>query len=93
MLTSNYFDTNSSTLNPIRNELYKIEFGDQRLNNRSLSLIENLAKSPKASINATFDTLPATLAAYRFFANPKVTPQSMLTPHRQQSIVRASSAP
>gem|GEM_PF-3723311 len=30
MLTSNYFDTNSSTLNPIRNELYKIEFGDQR---------------------------------------------------------------
>lgn len=90
MAKSQHLNSNSSTLPPLHNELYKIDLGDQRLNNRSLSLIENLAKSPKASINAALNSLTSTLAAYRFFANPKVTPQSMLTPHRQQSIVRAS---
>jgi len=90
MTKLHHLGSHTLTLAPLQNEFHNIDLGDRRLNDRSCFLIDKLEKSPKSSINAALSTLALTLAAYRFFANPKVTPHRMLTPHRQQSINRVS---
>jgi hypothetical protein len=78
------------SIHNITDEQEGVSFGDTRLDNRSSMLIESLAKSPQSSINASFNTFAATVAAYRFFSNEKVKTLTILSPHRQQSTHRAS---
>jgi hypothetical protein len=65
----------------IADELQGIDLGDERLNKRSVRVIEALAGNPEASINASCDGWTETLAAYRFFDNEAVTPELVLQPH------------
>ena len=58
----------------ITDELSVIDLGDKRRNDRSVEIIKALAAQPQASINAAVDGWSDTLAAYRFFNNPNVTP-------------------
>lgn len=77
----------------ISEELAGIDLGDERLNKRSKHLLEALAVNPEASINAACDGWGDTLAAYRFFNNPAVTPEEILRPHREATIRRLREHP
>lgn len=77
----------------IETELSGIALGDARLNKRSHKILEDLAKNPEASINAAHAGLGDTLAAYRFFNNPKVTPAAIMAPHREATLARMREHP
>lgn len=66
-------------------EFKDIDLGDQRLNERSRSLLEAMAADPAASINAAVDGWNDTLAAYRFFDNPSVDENEILAAHRRRT--------
>jgi hypothetical protein len=74
-------------------ELGGIELGDQRLNKRSLAILEALAANPEASINASIESWGDTLAAYRFFRNANVHPEQILRPHREATERRMREHP
>jgi hypothetical protein len=63
-------------------ELAGVDFGDRRLNERSVTIMEALAAAPEASVNAAIESWCETLAAYRFFGNAQVRPAEILRPHR-----------
>jgi hypothetical protein len=72
----------------IGDELGGIDLGDKRLNQRSVKVLEALARDPQASINAAISGWGDTLAAYRFFDNDHVSPAAILAPHRQAALAR-----
>ncbi|MEA1950509.1 MAG: IS4 family transposase [Planctomycetota bacterium] len=65
----------------ITDELQGIDLGDERLNKRSVKVIEKLASNPEASINAASSGWDETVGAYRIFDNAKVQPEKILQPH------------
>jgi hypothetical protein len=67
----------------IESELQSIDLGDKRLNHRGTTLLQTLAADPSASINAATGGWNETLAAYRFFDNPKVESNAILAAHRE----------
>ena len=69
-------------------ELSEVEFGDERLNKRFLSMAKKIDEKPEASIPEVFESWGDTKAAYRFFDNERVTPSAMLYPHAQQTVRR-----
>lgn len=77
----------------IAEELAGIALGDQRLNRRSVSVIEALAANPEASVNGAISGWGDTLAAYRFFGNQSVSPGQILEPHRQATLRRLQEVP
>jgi hypothetical protein len=74
-------------------ELNGIDLGDERLNRRSTEIIEALAVNPQASINSSCEGVNDTIAAYRFFNNPQVDPQSILQPHLEATQRRMQKQP
>lgn len=62
-------------------EVEGVDLGDQRLNRRLSKVITELGKSPTLSIPAATQGRAEMEAAYRFFDNPKVTPEKILEPH------------
>lgn len=64
-------------------EFESLGLGDKRLDSRARKLLEAFAANPAASINAACDGWSDTLAAYRFFDNPNVEPESILASHRK----------
>ena len=50
----------------VQDELSGIKLGDERLNKRSVKLLERLASKPSASIPGACGGWSETLAAYRF---------------------------
>lgn len=74
-------------------ELAGVDLGDQRLNRRSVKVIEALAANPEASINGAASGWGDTLAAYRLFDNPAVTPEKILEPHTQATLGRIQEQP
>lgn len=77
----------------ISHELLGINLGDERLNKRSKRLLETLAANPQASVNGACDGWSDTLAAYRFFDNPSVTPEAILRPHLEATKQRMREQP
>lgn len=75
-------------MNAIREELQGVELGDQRLNQRSRTLLERFAEDPQASIPVACRGWSETDAAYKFFANPKASAKAILRPHAQATIRR-----
>ena len=65
----------------IGNELDAIDLRDKRLNDRGKQLLEVLFADPAASINSACQGWAETQAAYRFFDNPKVSPEKILQSH------------
>lgn len=72
----------------ITGEVSGATFGDKRLNKRLVILSEQLGQKPNMSIPAATDKRAETEAAYRFFDNPKVTPQGIVQPHRAATLDR-----
>jgi hypothetical protein len=74
-------------------ELDGIDLGDQRLNRRSKRVVEALAANPEASINSACEGWGDTLAAYRLFDNPALTPEKILQPHYEATVRRLREHP
>lgn len=62
--------------------------GDVRLDRRLGKLVETLGKYPSHSIPAATNKRADMEAAYRFFGNSKVTPESILQPHTRATLDR-----
>jgi hypothetical protein len=63
-------------------ETQTANLGDQRLNKRMTTLLDRALSQPTASIPVACRGWQETLAAYRFFDNPKVKAENVLAPHR-----------
>ncbi|MBL4884446.1 MAG: IS4 family transposase [Planctomycetaceae bacterium] len=74
-------------------ELHGIHLGDKRLDLRAEILIETLAASPAASINAACQGWAETQAAYRLFDNNLVTPSKIIEPHIKATKKRIGEQP
>ena len=80
-------------MSTVGEELEGVDLGDARLNRRAQRMLEDLGGKPTASIPAACGGWNETLAAYRFFDNPKVRPEKLLAPHRQATLRRMAEHP
>lgn len=69
-------------------ELFNIDLGDERLNKRSVKILDALGGNPINSIPAACNGYHETKAAYRFFDNTGVTPKKILKPHIDATLKR-----
>ncbi|MBP88258.1 MAG: hypothetical protein CMJ64_16330 [Planctomycetaceae bacterium] len=65
----------------LKDEVSAAEFGDQRLTKRLGKIVEELGAKPAMSVPAATHGRAEMEAAYRFFDNPKVSPEKILQPH------------
>ena len=68
-------------------EFKSLELPDKRLNRRCIHLLEELAANPKQSI-PTACGRAGSKAAYRFFGNDRVDPQSLVSAHEDSVLSR-----
>ena len=57
-------------------ELRHVDLGDYRLNKRLVKLVDDLLHAPEASVPVASRDWAATKAAYRFWDNPRVDPDT-----------------
>lgn len=76
-----------------RQELSGIRLGDERLNKRSIKLLESFAAKPSASIPTACGGWSETLAAYRFFGQKDLSWHDILQPHIDCTLIRSQSYP
>jgi hypothetical protein len=72
-------------------EFSKIGLKDKRLNQRCQKLASVLEQQSTEPINQACEDWADTKAAYRFFDNPKVSPDKILAPHYQRTVKRMKS--
>ncbi len=72
----------------IAEEVGGAEFGDQRLTKRLTRIAERFWQKPNMSIPAATDGRAEMEAAYRFFDNRKVTPESICETHVAKTVDR-----
>ena len=77
----------------LADEVDGIEFGDKRLTKRLVRIVEALGARPHDSIPAATATRAEMEATYRFFANEKVTPETILSKHFECSLRRCAEQP
>ena len=65
----------------LADEVAGVKFGDERLTNRLVRVVEALGSRPHDSIPAATATRAEMEGTYRFFANEKVTPELILSTH------------
>lgn len=82
---------NSSAEIWVEAEFSSANFGDARLNKRFISIAKQLASKFGCNIASSFSQWKDIKATYRFFANKKVTMDSILAPHIQETIDRIGS--
>ena len=69
-------------------ELGRADLGDARLNKRLVKIVEDLAGQPEASVPQACEDWASTKGVYRFWDNPKVEPDSVLSAHQQSTVDR-----
>lgn len=74
-------------------ELSGIDLGDKRLNKRSVTLLDNFAANPSASIPVACGGWAETLAAYRFFGQEDSDWRDLLQPHIGCTLKRVEGHP
>ena len=77
----------------VQNELSGIKLGDERLNKRSVKLLERLASKPSASIPGACGGWSETLAAYRFVGQESLEWHDLLQPHIDCTLKRSHHHP
>jgi hypothetical protein len=77
----------------IDDELQTLDLDDERLDRRQKRLLERFASQPQASIPGACGGWAETQAAYRLFAHPRVTAESVLQPHRDATVRRMATHP
>ena len=70
-------------------EFARAHFGDQRLTSRLIRVADRISELPESPINQACQNWAETKGAYRFFQNDHVVAAEILTPHVQQTVVRA----
>lgn len=75
----------------VAKELETAEFKDKRLNERFEQVLDAMARKPSYSIPAASGGLDEMHGAYRFFANKKVTFETVLKPHCHSTRVRVAA--
>lgn len=73
----------------VQGELSGIQLGDERLNKRSVKLLERLASKPSASIPGACSGWSETLAAYRFLGQESLEWHDLLKPHINCTLERS----
>ncbi len=71
-----------------KKEFSMISFGDERVDKRFMKVSEQLSKLPGVSINEACGVWKDTKAAYRLFANEKVTKEIILEAHQNETLKR-----
>ena len=74
-------------------EMKTVDLADKRLDKRVAKILSALGQRPTASIPAACGGYKEMKAAYRFFANDKVTAQKVLQPHYEQTKQRIAENP
>lgn len=74
-------------------EFKTMSLGDERLNQRGQKLLAQLSKNPTDSVPVACGTAIETKSAYRFFDNPQVSPEKILEPHYDSTLLRMSEQP
>ena len=69
-------------------EYSSLNFGDARLNKRGKTVLSHFIEKPPSSIPQSCKGWSETHAAYRFFNNPKVTIEKVLSPHIHATVER-----
>src|SRR5690349_17699704 len=69
----------------IRDELAEVQFGDQRLSDRLLTIGERFLERPTVSISRGQQDWAGAKAAYRFFENDKVNARAILQVHAENT--------
>lgn len=64
------------------------EFGDRRLSKRLVTIVERLSEKPNMSIPGAMHGRAEMEGAYRFFDNPKVSPNAIMAPHIAATLER-----
>jgi len=72
----------------VSTEIGNVDFNDKRLKDRLILLTKQLSSKPTASIPEACEGWADTKAAYRFFDNPKVTPDKIRDIHYNSTIDR-----
>lgn len=72
----------------VESEFDGSNFGDSRLNERIKKIATAISRKPEQSLSASIGNFHESKAAYRFFANPKVTPNKMIEPHVANTLTR-----
>ncbi len=74
----------------IEKECQNTDFGDKRLENRYIKILEDFSKSPMESIPASSGGWSETIAAYRFMNNPKISYNKIFQGHKHSTLERIS---
>ena len=74
-------------------ELRTADLPDTRLTRRFAVLLEQFSAQPTYSIPTACGGWAETLAAYRFFDNPRLTPGQLLQPHDDATLRRIAAQP
>ena len=69
-------------------EFSRVNLQDKRLNKRCQKIAGDLEQQPTDPINQACEDWTDTKAAYRFFDNPKVTPDRIISPHSGRTVKR-----
>lgn len=70
-------------------EMASVKLGDVRLNRRLITLLEQLAEQPRASLPVAVQERAAIEAAFRFLRNERVRPAAIRAAHRRATRQRA----
>ena len=73
-------------------EFAEAALGDTRLSKRLMQIGDALARCPSGTLPQAFPRWADLKAAYRFFSNPSVTYEKILSPHWQQTCQRCTEA-
>jgi hypothetical protein len=80
-------------MNWITEELSTSNFGDQRLSQRLVKMVEQLSTAPASSVPEAIQNPSDTLAAYRFWGAKRVNDSNILAPHRASTLERIEGLP
>ena len=69
-------------------EFSRVNLQDKRLNQRCQKIASDLEQQPSEPINQACEDWMDTKAAYRFFDNPKVTPDRIISAHSGRTVKR-----
>lgn len=83
----------SDNISWVTEEFSKIRLKDKRLNQRCQKVAEALEQQSTEPINQACEDWADAKAAYRFFDNPKVSPDQILAPHYQRTVKRMKLHP
>jgi transposase-like protein/transposase Tn5 family protein len=77
----------------VEDEMEYIDIGDQRLNQRALSILEGLGLAPGRTIPQAFQAWSEIKATYNFFNNDLVSEEKILESHLEKTIERIKEYP